>query len=458
MRLKRWFHEHQPRRTPPYRAESGQAIVLIALMMVGLIGMTGLAIDGGGLFVLQRTAQKVADIAALNVAVLRCTDSVGDINDEARSIALRNGLDPDDPTVSVIVNNPPESGPNAGDMYSYEVIVSAQKPSYFIHVVYGGPLQVTARAVTRCGTDRGSYDGNVLVATATDCGSQTLHVTGSDQYFEGSFWSNDDVQINTGGMQVDGAVSYVGEDQPYGDGGGWPHASIGGNPPRFESEDAGKAVYKQNTPITAPLFDIADYRPGGSKAQQALNDAGRYTVLRPSGAYLYTGPGIDTSLGSHWYNWENAAWNTNQVPRSGLIYVPGDFGMSGAGIFESDPDIGLTIVAEGRININGPGVHLNKWYMDGIALYSNQNIDASGQIAPGNHCEDQVIMTPSADTVFHGLIYAPGGRVLVPTSSARTPSYGAIIAYTIGVYVNFADIRYQADHLPARPPVVAYAE
>ena len=37
-----------------HAGQSGQAIVLIALMMVGLLGMTGLALDGGSLLLLQR--------------------------------------------------------------------------------------------------------------------------------------------------------------------------------------------------------------------------------------------------------------------------------------------------------------------------------------------------------------------------------------------------------------------
>src|SRR5687767_3748477 len=63
--------------------QSGQAIVLIALMLVLLIGMAALAIDGGGVLFLQRDAQNAADAAALAASRTYClsgkTDETGAI-------------------------------------------------------------------------------------------------------------------------------------------------------------------------------------------------------------------------------------------------------------------------------------------------------------------------------------------------------------------------------------------
>ncbi|MEK7325471.1 MAG: Tad domain-containing protein, partial [Chloroflexota bacterium] len=48
-----------------HRSESGQAVVLLAVMMVVLLGMAGLAIDGGNLYAHKRHAQNAVDNATL---------------------------------------------------------------------------------------------------------------------------------------------------------------------------------------------------------------------------------------------------------------------------------------------------------------------------------------------------------------------------------------------------------
>jgi len=72
------------------RAESGQAIVLMALVMVALLGMLGLAIDGGGLYFLWRDAQNATDAAVLAASYARCTN--GDIIKAGLAAAAKNGV------------------------------------------------------------------------------------------------------------------------------------------------------------------------------------------------------------------------------------------------------------------------------------------------------------------------------------------------------------------------------
>src|SRR5688500_4854153 len=79
------------------QAEDGQAIVLIALFMVVMLAMVGVAIDGGGLFLLWRDAQNAADTAALQAAYDRCTT---DSEDTWQGVGYRaadvNGFDDTD--------------------------------------------------------------------------------------------------------------------------------------------------------------------------------------------------------------------------------------------------------------------------------------------------------------------------------------------------------------------------
>src|ERR1700694_4743768 len=53
---------------PPPRLQSGQAIVLIAIMLAVLVGMAALAVDGARAYTLRRDIQEAVDAAALAAA------------------------------------------------------------------------------------------------------------------------------------------------------------------------------------------------------------------------------------------------------------------------------------------------------------------------------------------------------------------------------------------------------
>ena len=75
-------------------SESGQALVLIVLIIFGLFGMTALAIDGSNVFVDRRQAQNAADNAALTAAMKYAQNPYLTTNDLAAlaiSSAANNG-------------------------------------------------------------------------------------------------------------------------------------------------------------------------------------------------------------------------------------------------------------------------------------------------------------------------------------------------------------------------------
>jgi|GEM_PF-3475201 len=131
--------------------EQGQAILLIAVLMMALIAILGLAIDGGGMFLLYRDIQNATDAAGLAAAYDLC--SGGSAEDSAERSAELNGFDPDvNPEVSVDIEHPVYSRTDlSGEPEEYVLItISAEKPSYFIQVVYSGPLRVSATTLVRC--------------------------------------------------------------------------------------------------------------------------------------------------------------------------------------------------------------------------------------------------------------------------------------------------------------------
>jgi hypothetical protein len=86
------------------KPQKGQALVLIALAIVGLVGITGLAIDGGNIYSERRRAQNAADTAALSAALAKVQSR--DFTAEANTYITTNMTGGS--TVSdIVISNPP---------------------------------------------------------------------------------------------------------------------------------------------------------------------------------------------------------------------------------------------------------------------------------------------------------------------------------------------------------------
>ena len=170
--------------------QRGQAIVLIAAVMVALIAALGLAIDGGGLFLLYRDVQNATDAAALTAAYALCTGEPVDqrVEDNAAQNGFRNGT-----RGTVTISYPPA----VGSMNYITVEIEATKPSYFIQIVYPDDLTVRASTTSQCqlGTDFGFPTSAAIVQLQeTGCaggGSAPLDTTGSSSVIvEGDIYIN----------------------------------------------------------------------------------------------------------------------------------------------------------------------------------------------------------------------------------------------------------------------------
>lgn len=103
-------------RAPHRRAPAGQALVLFALSLVGLLSIAGLVVDLGGAWAQVRTEQKVADIAALAGATAEANGaSRAQIIQTAIDSVVANGYQASEATINI----PPTSGGYApGGAYS----------------------------------------------------------------------------------------------------------------------------------------------------------------------------------------------------------------------------------------------------------------------------------------------------------------------------------------------------
>ncbi len=156
------------------KSQKGQALILIAFAIVGLVGFTALAIDTGRTFSDRRHAQNAADTASLAAALakIRASDNpdMAARNAAAEAAALEraasNGYDNDGTDNTVEVHIPPISGeyscansPSTCDQYIQVVITSYLKTT-FARVIGRTEMKNTVEAVARAEGTSSSTTGS----------------------------------------------------------------------------------------------------------------------------------------------------------------------------------------------------------------------------------------------------------------------------------------------------------
>ncbi|HWP29313.1 MAG TPA: pilus assembly protein TadG-related protein [Chloroflexota bacterium] len=131
--------------TRPRAGGRGQIIVLFALLLPVLIGLVGLAVDGGRLLAERRHLQAVADAAAWAAAAEVLYGSPENAEAAARWYADANGLGAGS-GASVRVDQPPLSGPYAGQRDHVTVQVERSLTLTLMQIVHPAPFTVVAAA------------------------------------------------------------------------------------------------------------------------------------------------------------------------------------------------------------------------------------------------------------------------------------------------------------------------
>jgi hypothetical protein len=403
------------KRTSLHQDESGQAIVILALMMLGLMASLGLAIDGGGLFFLYRDTQNGTDAAVVAATYARCTN--GDIVFAGMQAAADNGFDNNGTTNWVTVTNPPTTGTGAGDLDYVEVIITADKPSYFIQLVYPDQLSVTSRAVGRCSPPLDPATIPALFGISSTC-NNTVNWNGSDATIATevvggpAIHSNFEVQSGGGGHtnEIVGSTTSVGAMNQGNDGNTtWS--------PAYQ-QNLG-SDYIQDDPL-GKFFRLADFAP----------DTGR----------IWLRSLIRTHIADGSPDFHNGDWRPNG-PLEGLYYVEGSVHINNA---TYGPQ-GVTIVATGTIDFSS-GVALH-YYVDGFLLFSGHQ---------GSNCGDNAISISGSSGYWYGIIYAPGAGVNIRASDMQIT--GSIIADTIDFSGSTLRLTYDPDILDPIPASVVVSE
>lgn len=413
------------------KTQSGQVIILMAFGMIALLAVLGLAIDGGRLYYLERDAQNASDAAVMAATYALCTGAdPAAVVQAGMNAAQNNGFFNDGTTMTVTVRQP-----TAGTLSSplpvstfQEVIISAEIPSYFIHLVYGGDLAVTTYALGHCSapTWNPAVDGRAVLATATcaECG-QVIHLTGSDLVIDGGLGANGGIMYNPSGAPP---VCVTGPDDPTG--------CIGVIGPTDFYPDGGSCEFKGKDqyltdgpnslagPFSVPeLYHIDDYRPGGVYAEAAKADNNRYAYIVGDFAHINTSdtsqmPGTAESISIK-------AW----FERGGLLFVEGNIDK-----VRFHTGLTLTMVASGTIDIKD---------FEGMVSYTPDHLMIF--TTASNSCGD-VLLSTSGTAGWDGVIYTPNGGAEVPGNSAT--AIGAIIARTVKIPGSHLFIDYRYDYLP----------
>jgi hypothetical protein len=172
--------------------DRGQALIMIVLAIVGLLGITGLVIDGGNYFLDRRNAQNAADSAALAAAVTRVRGTGGSSpSSAAMTVAAQNGYNNNGTTNTVEVHQPPTEGPYQGNSEYVQVLITSKVKTYLAGVVGWSELtnRVQAVARTKAPEFKEILNGQAVISLApnSDCnnnksfwlhGEATLDITG----------------------------------------------------------------------------------------------------------------------------------------------------------------------------------------------------------------------------------------------------------------------------------------
>lgn len=410
--------------------ESGQIIILMAFLMIAMIAMLGLAIDGGGLMLLQRDVQNASDAAVVAATYAVCSGgSDAQIIDAARSTAKNQGFEHG--VDGVTVNVDPNYSGSTSEVKYVQVVIDAPKDSYFIQIVYTDQLAVSAEGVGRCNVADTSASANgeyALWAGSTTC-NNTIDWSGSSTYIEGDIHSNNDIHVGGQTNIVEGQGTLVG--------------SLDAPPDKIDW------IPSANNPITpAPMhsndplgLDISDYAPGGSKWNQAMSDPNHIAVSYPCN-------NANDKMDSGWLKDEGYFDDNTKELDDGLYYSACSIDI-GVSDLSSDS---VTFVAEGEVNFSG-SEHYLRPYLDGVLVFSNEKHNG------GSQCSNGVVKMAGSTHNWEGIIYAPNGLIEM-SGSSNTSMRGSLIGYAIRLNGSSIEIHFDSTYWPppVAPPTIGIAQ
>lgn len=347
------------------RRNSGEILVYAALTALTLMGIVGLAIDGGNLYLHKRQMQNAADAAALagaetlkQAVQANQTPSDAQILQSIKQYAQFNRKSDVDKDLTAVYSKDGVSlgvgigsGTVPSDANGVEVKSGQTMNSLFMRVVgitaYRAAAHAAARFTTAQSGGFGMFAGNRQDA-------DSIKTTGPSYTINGTVHSNSGITNSGGGYSVNGIVEYGtttnGVDK-------WAITPAQNNP---------KLAPPQAYPVD---YKLSDFAPGST---EALKAAPNYYPIQG-----------------------NLKLDASTPP--GLYYVNGDVSAS------SKFNLNVTIVATGFVSISSPESTL-KSYTKNLAIYS----ELSAAQGPGGKA---MSISSGGNSQWDGVIFGPNGTV-----------------------------------------------
>ena len=372
--------------------ERGQALIVIALAFVGILGIAGLVIDGGNAFQDRQRAQNAADAAALASAHARIVG--GNVVDAAMAAAAENGYNNDGVTNIISLYTPPENGPHAGDIEYIQINIRSTVRTYLLRVV-GKPEivnEVQATARTKTPEIGPLLNGHAVISLAptSNCfnhlafwihGEATLDISGGGVFVNSNNQDCALVQQGNGSIRIEDnhGINVVG--------------------------NARVQKLRLFTPAITPGAMPVPYPPpffmpkvGCNKEAEVSLDGTSMTA----GAWgdIFPPPGV-THLESGTYCLSNGMNITGSLEGHNVLFKVSD----GEVRFGSNADI--------RLDARNAGENA------GLLLY----------VPMENH--HKVVLNGGSGSDIQGTILAPASPVLIKGMDSKTGFHSQIIGYTI---------------------------
>lgn len=412
------------------RRDDGQAIVLVAIVLAGLLLGLGLAVDSGELYVARRAAQTAADSGAwAGGVVLLGGGTPAAATTAAVADATRNGFTAGAGT-TVTVSTPTATGPYAGDATTVEVTIVRQVTTR----LFPGPRPVTARAVAGAAASGGSQALLVLHPTVNDAlsvGGGVLRVTGGGIQVNSSSAS----AINIGGGSIAAQYTNVRGNVASGDAAKITPAAVTGAPVAADplAALAGPSLVGLVTRATN----------GRDVTASATLDPGLYIGgirIRNNGTVATLNPGVYVTLPGPSNSYGFSVSNNSQVLMANAT--------AGVLIFNTYPTYPTPPVGGqtcGNVDFNGSGqVTLRPQATGthaGITLYQDRA------------CTNQLQLRNSAAWTLSGTFYVPSGTFTVNATSVASQSV-QVIASRFALSGNHSFTIAQAGGAAARVPAL----
>ena len=395
-------------------SENGQAIVLLVLSLVVLLGFTALALDGGMVYSDRRQAQNAADTAALAGggaagSVIeekslvwenwnRCGETLANAENAAITRAAANSYDID-PFPGVDGHNyvQTECFP---DHMKVTVDILQDTQTSMAHVLFNGPLRNIVQAVAKVSPERSAFFGHSIIALKdTACSSSTgwgielkgtsdVYLSGGGAYSYSCLYGNGTVDM----IVNEGGISYVDS-----------LVTPGG-----------------------PVFDPTPSQVDGSLPVDAIEP--------PDCSSYYESPRrprpTDTTIDPGWYESIRYTSNVDVTLNPGLYCIDNDFYFSGGNITGE----GVTIYSEtGSLTITANANALLSAYNDETSVVSPGLPGIPGVLVYMTNGD--VTMLGGASAIYTGTIYAPNGNVQLGGSSGADSEYNVqVIGWTVELH------------------------